>query len=597
MLDLSWIRKHILLLLIILYLLIELTAITNFFNHDELLTVSSVRDGVGLHYYDNAGPPLAYASLYPAYILFGLGEWQLRLVSVLFGIGTIYLVWSICKRYYSKKTAILSVLFLILTFTFFESSLSVYIDGTKLTFFAIATLYSFLRLEETGSRKWILLTGVSVAFGMFTKNLFLFIAPVLLIYIAIKRNVVLLKNTLLVVVIALAIYSVYPLTYYAAGKTYFEDNFALPWSQTLSSLPSSENTCRYEYYCFSTRANASIGHYLFGFSRALVFMTPLVFFLLFFLVRKSYKNIFFIQAIVYLIIIELLISPLLDTSRYILQLLPTICILAGIVVSETTFKKEDILKISVFFLIFFIGFALLNTQKGDYLDIIHDKEQIKGRIASLDVFFYSPITLTIFPTTFYINMLSVVLVFSISFLLLVLFMIKKKTYAMIFLLALILAFNVFLLSEASLHLTQPNPEAVRADMLSYIRNNRSMDAEGVISFSEPIYINSRFFGFYLNDKYDYIDMLYDFKQSKNESISGGYQEPYHVTSNSNDPSEIASLMKKLETGGTIFYFDQAILFKNTLQYEELSSKCDLLKTFSDKGAEMGYIFDCSKLKR
>ncbi len=581
-------RKNMLFLIIILYLVLELSGITNLFNHDELLTVNSIRDSRGLHYYDNAGPPLAYLSLYPSYLLFGFGEWQLRLVSVLFGVGTICLMWMTCRRYYSEKAALLSAVFLITTFTFFESSLTVYMDGTKLMFFISATIYAFLRVEESGSKKWMFLTGASFALGMMTKNLFLFIAPVLLIYAIVKRNRNLLKNLMLIAIITLAIYSVYPLTYYAAGKTCFEDNFVFPWSQTLSSLPSSEESCRYEYYCFSTRTNASLGHYLFGFSRALLFLTPLVFFMLFFAGRKKWINIFFMQALLYIIFIEVLISPLLDTSRYIIQLLPAVCILAGIAASELKFSKKNMIKLFALCAMFFIGFTALNLQKTDYLDIIHDKEEIKLKIQTLDVAFHSPVTLTIFPTTFYLSMASVVIVFSLGLLLAVLFAAKRKELILLLLLACVLGFNLFCLSEASLHLTTPNPEKARVEILSFIQNNE---------FKEPIYINSRFFGFYLSSRYEYLDLMYSFKQSGNTSISGGYPELNYIGSNSDDQAEIAALLERLEkSGGTILYFDQALLFKKTEQYETLSS-CDIVKTFSDKGADIGYIFDCSKLKK
>jgi hypothetical protein len=110
----------------------------------------------------------------------------LRLVSTLFGILTVLLVFLLAQRYFGRFTAWLStILLLIVPMEFLRQSTVSHPDMTQLFFLVLGIFFCCL-LIETSQRKWLLWASVSAGLAMATKYSGLFLVPIIWMIIIVQ---------------------------------------------------------------------------------------------------------------------------------------------------------------------------------------------------------------------------------------------------------------------------------------------------------------------------------------------------------------------------------------------------------------------------
>ena len=92
----------------------------------------------------------------------------LRLVCVIFGIGTVVTTFILARRYFGRTTAWLSALFLCLTPAFTRSATTIHSDSPQL-FFLVLCIYFYCRLVEEGALRNLMAASVAAGFAFACK--------------------------------------------------------------------------------------------------------------------------------------------------------------------------------------------------------------------------------------------------------------------------------------------------------------------------------------------------------------------------------------------------------------------------------------------
>ncbi len=91
-----------------------------------------------------------------------------RVLTVILGTGTIFLVYKIGSKIYDKKAGLLAALFLAVAFGHIEHSRSITSD-VPVTFFDTFAVLAAVNLVLTGKRKWYVLAGILAGYAAATK--------------------------------------------------------------------------------------------------------------------------------------------------------------------------------------------------------------------------------------------------------------------------------------------------------------------------------------------------------------------------------------------------------------------------------------------
>ena len=146
-------------------------------------------------YLDTSENPLGVALIGIGTSIFGVGSLAVRVVPILFAIGTIILCYIIARKFIKNKYVSLVVPSLVAIGSFFVVYTSVFIYGIGIFFFTLA-LYFVLRyaLENTISSNSFIINllfgGLSYALSLSVKTFALFTAPILfgaVVYGIVKR--------------------------------------------------------------------------------------------------------------------------------------------------------------------------------------------------------------------------------------------------------------------------------------------------------------------------------------------------------------------------------------------------------------------------
>src|SRR5689334_3791576 len=128
----------------------------------------------GRFYFDK--PPLYFWLSSLITKTFGVGEWQVRLVSLLAGAACFSLVYLIGRRLFSQKVALFSVLIFISTGQVYRRFSEGNLDSL-LVFFFLLSFYLFIRLDK---KQLSFLLGISLFLGFLVKSWLLGFFPILL---------------------------------------------------------------------------------------------------------------------------------------------------------------------------------------------------------------------------------------------------------------------------------------------------------------------------------------------------------------------------------------------------------------------------------
>lgn len=123
-------------------------------------------------------------NLYLPAFFYSIGAFNL--LSPIFSILTISLVFFMAREFYGKWTGIISVCILISVFIFIEFSILAYTD-LPVTFFLLLSLYSTFKAIKTDNKYWLLLACLSTGLSLELKRTALFLPFIYLSYIAVFK--------------------------------------------------------------------------------------------------------------------------------------------------------------------------------------------------------------------------------------------------------------------------------------------------------------------------------------------------------------------------------------------------------------------------
>lgn len=159
--------------------------------HDEAIGALVARNNTYIGIFTNYirldnHPPLYYLTLKAWAELFGFSEVSLRMLSILFGIGTLFFLYLIAKKIFKDSKINTSVPVILLALSplhiYFSQEVRMY---AMAALFATLSFYSFLLTLEGNKKGWILFS-VSLVLMLFSDYMPVFLLPVYWIYAAIK---------------------------------------------------------------------------------------------------------------------------------------------------------------------------------------------------------------------------------------------------------------------------------------------------------------------------------------------------------------------------------------------------------------------------
>jgi 4-amino-4-deoxy-L-arabinose transferase-like glycosyltransferase len=114
-------------------------------------------------------PALLYWLQIICFHLVGVNEWAGRLPSAFASLGTLFVVYELTRRMFSKSTALLAGIVLATTPMFIAASRFANPDAL-LSAFTTLTLYAFWRCQERPATRWFLLAGVASGLAVLAKG-------------------------------------------------------------------------------------------------------------------------------------------------------------------------------------------------------------------------------------------------------------------------------------------------------------------------------------------------------------------------------------------------------------------------------------------
>lgn len=131
----------------------------------------------GEYFFDK--PPLYFWLTLPFFKIFGVGEWQTRIVSVLAAIGATLLIYLLGKKLFSRRAGLFSAV----VFLSFGQVAQRFSEGNLdalLVFLFLLTFYFFLLGRE--KKIFIIFSGITFGLGFLVKGWLLGLLPFLLIF-------------------------------------------------------------------------------------------------------------------------------------------------------------------------------------------------------------------------------------------------------------------------------------------------------------------------------------------------------------------------------------------------------------------------------
>ncbi len=141
----------------------------------------------GNNYLANRHPPLIFIINGLAVSVFGVNLMTVRMVSLVFGFAMLVTSYFLASSLYGKKTAVLTVVFLISFPLIIRESTAGLLD-VQATLFFVLTLLLALKLAERPSWKLGVALGLSLGLGLVTKYMVMFVIPLLFLFFLVRRN-------------------------------------------------------------------------------------------------------------------------------------------------------------------------------------------------------------------------------------------------------------------------------------------------------------------------------------------------------------------------------------------------------------------------
>ena len=518
-------------------------------------------------------PPLN-GWLYLAYTgLFGFSTAIMRSTSLLIGMINIILVYLIAAKMFNKKTALLSVLLMALSYWHCFESYMIDRDGVLLMLFYLLILFFYIKYCESKNKLWLLPGAAISALCIFLKVSGMLITGVLLLAILYDNKIFfelwinrkqfwkLRKYDLSKFKIAFFEISPFIIAN-IMGYAVFTCGIYLLNPYYYHMLYTTQESVPLEFFgaaLWQSIPREMIYLLLYG-SPLLVGLTVLS------ILNWHKKKFLFLFWLLVPVIIYSKVPYTGALERYLSVIIPPVCILSASFLADTSFKNK---KYNVLGLI--VGglfFALLNIFsliRSEYL--FHDIKTYMLRALMLKWNFLFPFYGAggpAFLVPFWILALSIGL--SIVLLVLMIIFNKKKKYFYLFLLlflAIAGAFNLYVLQEFNFHIHTPNINKGFQETLSELQNETNT----------VVYTNIGAIRVYSDKNIKFISM----------------RCPKKDTACWNRFDKAMKLF-----GGAVYILDFPQTFEKSERKKVIDVNCELRKNISDKQATIGYIYDCGR---
>ncbi len=598
----KYLKYKVLLLIFVLALFIRLLGSGNVLYNDEGARTISVRENtlMGNLVGENTAQPPIYSWIATAFtFVFGMSNYSFRMVHIIFGMLTIFVAYLFAKRFYGEKTALWTTAIMAFSYYHIAASIQITLDGSILAFFFMLTIYFCARYFENenndaGNRgkragakhrfldKYLILTGISFGCAVLTKISAIILIPIIGIYaIYVRRKLI---RPVLECLIISAVGFVVLIPYLA---------FSLI------------NTKGIEFLILRANDVASYGPannllLLIQFFQAAIWMGPFIIFaivLLYFgkflakkqkfegaeewFSKESVLLLIFVSIVIifYVFVIKDNFRPI---ERYFYVLNAPAAIVAGRFFSKVKFNTKHFATIVIATIIFSLFLFGLNLKHNDTIPF-YPKEEFLTKAKNLEWSINIPLIGNEGPIGFYLSLDSIIYTFIIASLLFFAYILfialgREKTalFALAIFIAVCLSFNILITQEYLISATHPNIGKVTREIVEYADQG---------TMKKPIFV-FRNFALYFYFWPDYGRCPYKYPESK---INLPWNDKCTLDFADLDSQEKIELMKK---GSSIIYVDFPKTDKESKLWKYLNNDCKKIKSFSDKGQEIGFIFEC-----
>lgn len=517
-------------------------------------------------------PPLN-GWFYLAYTrIFGFSTVIMRSTSLLIGMVNIILVYFLAARIFNKKTAMLSIFLMIISYWHNFESYMIDRDGILLVLFSLLIICFYIQYRASRNQLWLLPGAVTAGICMFLKISGIFITAVLFLMILHDNKIfselwanrkqfwklrkydlpkfkTAMFETGVFVMANILGYAVFSLGAYLLDPHYY----GILFTQEIAPLeflraPFWQSIPREMIYLL-----------LYG-SPLLLGLTVLS------LIKWNNKKFLFLSWLLVPILFYSKVPYAGALERYLSVIIPPLYILSASVLAEFPFKnkKYNILGL-ITGVLFFVLLNIFSLIRSDYL--FHDVKEYMLRALMLKWNFLFPFYGAggpAFLVPFWVLAVSIGL--SMALLALALVFYKKKKHFYLFLvlfLAIAGAFNLYILQEFNFHIHTPNINKGYQETLAELQN-------------EPhtvIYTNIGAIRIYSDKNIKFVYM----------------RCPKKDTACWNRFDKAMKLF-----GGAAYILDFPRTFEKSERKKVIDANCNLRKEITDKQATIGYVYDCGQ---
>jgi len=545
---------------------------------DELFYAETAKDQAYVNYY-GSHPPLSFWMHSVWGLLIGAAVWKARLLVSLLSLVNIALTYIIAKKYYGKKAATWASLLLSLSVWFTIGSLQLDMDASFVSFFFLISVFFYTKWLETGKTQHLSLIGLFYGLGILTKFTAVLIGPILAMHYLInykpfqkKTFLNFLKNFSTIALIGFALFLIFPIFGFLTGSTSFKAAFTHG-----TELLTSRNGAGTDYGLLAIQ-----------FLNAIVWISPLLIGLLLYsaLYSKKKKSIFFIWALVviffYTFVIQDNFRPI---EKYLLITAPALSIIGGEFLSNLSFKRKHLMLLGAATFIWFAFLLIFNLQQGTFIDF-YPKSNFLTQALNFNLLLNMPLEGHAGPIGFYVLAGTIFLTFILAGILFIGSLAARKkaafAYLVILFLGVSLGYNLYLSEEYLIGAVKPNIDKISSDTISYLLKE---------NYNSPLFVFRNIgFEYYLEDRFGRSrDVLGNMCNTYSDSPCIDKSKTYYLDFKDEFDKKTMGLIDKNHP--TVAVIDYPQINKQSYLWQRLL-RCDLVKTFSDKGTTLGYVFNC-----
>lgn len=136
------------------------------------------------HYYSK--PPMVAVFNYLSTSLFGVSELSVRLVPILFGLGSSWLIFQLAFLLVRSQKIAFWASLILASMPFFLLFTTFHMTDSELMFFWVLTWFFLAKALQSQEWKWWLFAGLAAAFGLASKPIMILVLPALGLYLLLK---------------------------------------------------------------------------------------------------------------------------------------------------------------------------------------------------------------------------------------------------------------------------------------------------------------------------------------------------------------------------------------------------------------------------